>query len=405
MPTALSKLNFTKPALNSLQPPKDKKRCYYYDSKTPGLSISVMDSGYKSFVVYRKINGKPERITLGRYPDLSIEQARNKAIEINAAIVQGNNPNNKRRAEKGEMTLNGLFNEYMERHAKPHKKSWKNDDSRFKLHLANWRGGYKLSQITKADIQKLHTDIGTKNGKYEANRVITLLCSMFNIAIEFELWDKDKANPASGIKKYKEKARDRFLQSEELPEFFTALAQEPNEIIRDYILLAILTGTRRSDLLAMKWEEISWQRAEWRIAVTKNDDPQVVTLSEEAIAILKRRKETANSQYVFPGDGRSGHLKEPKRGWSRILKSAGVGNLRIHDLRRTLGSWQAKTGASLTIIGKSLNHKSLQATAIYARLDLDPVRESVERATNAILIAAGLKKTEKSEPNLLTETR
>lgn len=404
MPTAHSKLNFTKPVLNALQPPKDKKRCYYYDSKTPGLSISVMDSGYKSFVVYRKINGKPERITLGRYPDLSIEQARNKAIEINAAIVQGNNPNNKRRAEKGEMTLNGLFNEYMERHAKPHKKSWKNDESRFKLHVANWRGSYKLSQITKADIQKLHTDIGASNGKYEANRVITLLCTMFNIASEFELWDKDKANPASGIKKYKEKARDRFLQSEELPEFFAALAQEPNETIRDYILLAILTGTRRSDLLAMKWEEISWQRAEWRIAVTKNDDPQVVTLSEEAIVILKRRKETTNSQYVFPGDGRTGHLKEPKRGWSRILKSAGVGNLRIHDLRRTLGSWQAKTGASLTIIGKSLNHKSLQATAIYARLDLDPVRESVERATHAILTAAGLKQAEKPELSL-TETK
>ncbi len=155
----------------------------------------------------------------------------------------------------------------------------------------------------------------------------------------------------------------------------------------------------------MKWEEISWERAEWRIPVTKNDDPQVVTLSEEAISNLKRRKETANSQYVFPGNGRSGHLKEPKRGWSRILKGAGVGNLHIHDLRRTLGSWQAKTGASLTIIGKSLNHKSLQATAIYARLDLDPVRESVDRATNAILAAAGLKRTEKHEPDLLAETR
>ncbi len=96
-----------------------------------------MNSGYKSFVVYRKINGKPERITLGRYPDLSIEQARNKAIEINAAIVQGNNPNDKRRAERTEMTLNDLFREYMERHAKPHKKTWKADESLYKLHLAD----------------------------------------------------------------------------------------------------------------------------------------------------------------------------------------------------------------------------------------------------------------------------
>jgi integrase len=70
-----------------------------------------------------------------------------------------------------------------------------------------------------------------------------------------------------------------------------------------------------------------------------------------------------------------------------------MADLRIHDLRRTLGSWQARTGASLSIIGKSLNHKSVQTTAIYARLDTDPVRESVERATSAMLAAAGLKPT------------
>ena len=82
---------------------------------------------------------------------------------------------------------------------------------------------------------------------------------------------------------------------------------------------------------------------------------------------------------------------EPKKAWARLLERAGIENLRIHDLRRTLGSWQAKTGASLAIVGKSLNHKSHSTTAIYARLDLDPVRESVDRATGAILAAAGLK--------------
>ena len=69
-----------------------------------------------------------------------------------------------------------------------------------------------------------------------------------------------------------------------------------------------------------------------------------------------------------------------------------MSDLRIHDLRRTLGSWQAKTGASLAIIGKSLNHKTLQATAIYSRLDLDPVRQSVNIATQAMLTAGGIDK-------------
>lgn len=103
--------------------------------------------------------------------------------------------------------------------------------------------------------------------------------------------------------------------------------------------------------------------------------------------------------YVFPGNGKKGYLMEPRKGWERILKRAGIEDLRIHDLRRTLGSWQAKTGASLAIIGKSLNHKHQNTTAIYARLDLDPVRASVEKATNAILEAAGIEKsTSRKEP-------
>ena len=114
-------------------------------------------------------------------------------------------------------------------------------------------------------------------------------------------------------------------------------------------------------------------------------------MSPEAIEILQNRKLSDNAIFVFPGSGKSGHLEEPKKGWKRILERAGIDNLRIHDLRRTLGSWQAKTGASLPIIGKSLNHKNQNTTAIYARLDLDPVRNSVNTATNAMLVAAGLK--------------
>jgi hypothetical protein len=81
---------------------------------------------------------------------------------------------------------------------------------------------------------------------------------------------------------------------------------------------------------------------------------------------------------------------EPKKGWQRILEKANLA-----DLRRTIGSWQAKTGASLAIIGKSLNHKNPATTAIYARLDLDPVREAMQRATSAMLAAAGMKDSAK----------
>ena len=83
--------------------------------------------------------------------------------------------------------------------------------------------------------------------------------------------------------------------------------------------------------------------------------------------------------------GKTGHLVEPRRPWKDLLKRAEIYDLRLHDLRRTLGSYQTISGASTTIVGKTLGHKSLEATAVYARLNLDPVRASVEKATATML--------------------
>ena len=181
------------------------------------------------------------------------------------------------------------------------------------------------------------------------------------------------------------------MNGDELQRFFQSLAEEPNETIRDYVLISLLTGARKSNVCSMKWDDINFDRAEWRIKETKNGTPQTVALSPEALEVLINRKPSDRSVFVFPGSGKQMHLVEPKKGWKRILERAKIEDLRIHDLRRTLGSWQAKTGASLAIIGKSLNHKNQNTTAIYARLDLDPVRDAVNTATSAMLTAAGLK--------------
>jgi integrase len=161
--------------------------------------------------------------------------------------------------------------------------------------------------------------------------------------------------------------------------------------MRDYIFLALLTGARRRNVQSMRWDEIDWNQATWIIPAekAKSKKPNRVMLSPIALTVLENRKLASTSEWIFPGRGTSGHLEEPKKAWRRILKAASITDLRLHDLRRTLGSWQAATGASLPIIGKSLGHTSLEATQIYARLDLDPVRASVNKATDAMLQAGG----------------
>lgn len=385
-----NKINFTKANIEALDLPGAGQRVTYHDTKTAGLQLRVTPSGVKTFSVFRRIKGgQPERVTLGRYPDLTIEQARRKAAEINSAIAEGKNPADAARAAKQEMTLDDLHNEYMTRCAAFNRRPDK-PKANYRLYLSAW-GKRKLSTIKHEEVDRLHNKIGHKNGVVTANIALKLLHVMFNKAInEWRIWSGE--NPAHGIKKFPEQSRDRFLQSDELPRFFQALAEEQNEIIRDYVLISLLTGARRTNVLEMRWQDVNFARAEWRIGMTKNGTPQTITLSPEALEVLRNRKSQEGSAFVFPGHGDSGHLAEPKKGWKRILDRAGIDDLRIHDLRRTLGSWQAKTGASMAIIGKSLNHKNQNTTAIYARLDLDPVRESVDRATSAMLVAGGLKK-------------
>jgi integrase len=392
------KLNFTKASIEELPLPDPGKRSEYQDIKTIGLRLRITISGIKTFSVLRRIKGTLERITLGRYPDLTIEQARRKAASLNSAIAEGKNPANIVRAYKEEMTLDDLLNEYMTRTAAFNKRPDK-PKANYRLYLSQW-GKRKLSSIKHEEVDRLHKKLGREKGLVTANIALKLLHVMFNKAInEWRIWKGE--NVAHGIKKFSEQSRDRFIQSDELPKFFKALAEEENDTIRDYFLLSLLTGARRSNVLSMQWKDINLERGEWRIKETKSGVPQTVTLSPEALTVLRNRKLSEPTTFVFPSSSKRGHLIEPKRGWKRILERAGIDDLRIHDLRRTLGSWQAKTGASLAIIGKSLNHKNQNTTAIYARLDLDPVRESVNTATSAMMVAAGLKNND----NVITLAR
>lgn len=382
------KINFTKAEFDALPIPEKGKRDDYLDLKVSGLNLRVSHTGLKTFSVLRRTkSGVLERVTLDRYPHMTIEQARKQAMQINIAIAEGENPAMAKRKANQERTFADLFSEYVIRHAKPNKRTWQDDVQRFEKHLVDI-GKIKLSKITRADIANLHSKITLSGHSHSANRTAALISSVFGWAIDAGLVEN---NPASGIRKNKEKSRDRFIAVDELPRFFESLSMEPNQTIRDYVLISLLTGARKSNVCAMKWSEINFDRAEWRIEETKNGTPQTVALSPEVIEILLNRKPPDQAEFVFSGIGKSGHLEEPKKGWKRIVERAGIDNLRIHDLRRTLGSWQAKTGASLAIIGKSLNHKNQNTTAIYARLDLDPVRDSINTATNAILTAAGLK--------------
>jgi len=388
------KLVFSKTRLDALPVPVEG-RAYTYDAVTPGLALCVTDAGTRTFYLYRRCAAGPVRHRIGRYPDLSIEQARREAQKLTGAMATGINPQDAKRTARTEATLGEAWQYFLTVHALPKKKpsSVAEDEGLYRRHLEKW-AGRKLSNIQMTDVKALHSRVG-KDTPYQANRLLALAHTVFKHAHDLGF---KGPNPAKGIERFPEISRERHLQADELPKFFKSLQDEPNTNYRDFFLLCLLTGARRGNVQSMRWADLHLDRGEWTIPDTKSGKPQTVVLNAPAVVILRDRQAQANgSEWVFPGRREGQYLGEPGKVWARILARAGIEDLRIHDLRRTLGSWMAGGGVSLQIIGKALGHHDSNTTEIYARLDLDPVRAAVEAAGQAML-AAGNGSTKKMLP-------
>ncbi len=381
---------FTKSRLEAVPVPPSGRQ-YVRDTVTSGLQLCVTASGTKTFYFRRKIAGRSERFRVGLFPALTIEDARKIASDYAVSIAKGADPQADRRRQRGEPTIGDLLAAWVE-DAKGRKRSWREDERQASKYITPGLSSRRLSALTAQDVAAWHRRIGKNHGHYTANRSLALLRSAYNAASQ--LVGFDGANPAKAIKMFPEKSRERFLQGDELPRFFAALAAEQNETLRDFFVVALLTGARRANVQGMRWGDIDLDAGAWLIPAddAKAGKAIMVPLVPQVVDILRRRAEQTNTtQFVFASDSKSGHLVEPKFAWRRIIDRAGITDLRLHDLRHSLASFMAIGGESLTIIGKTLGHNSHATTARYAHLSVDPVRAAITKATDKILDLAGAK--------------
>lgn len=352
------------------------------DEALRGFALRITP-GSKTFVLEREINGRVRRMSLGRYGPLTVEQARDLARVKIGEIATGQDPADDRQARRQSATFGELEQLYLERHA-IHKKSASNDLIMFKLHLAGWRPR-KLSTITRADVCTRHAEMGATGSTTNANRMVALVRCLFTLAQDWGL--HPGPNPASRMKMFKETSRDRFVTPEELPRLWTALTHEPNPFVRGAFFVGLFTGARRSEVLSMQWADLDLPQSLWRIPVTKAGRPHYIPLPIPVIEELLKLPRLEGNPFVFCGRWGKSHLINVAKPWKRIRKEAGLNDVRIHDLRRTLGSWLVAAGASLPLIGKALNHSQASTTQIYARMQLDPVRLALDaNATKMLLL-------------------
>lgn len=357
-----------------------------------GFGCRVYPTGRKVFVLkYRTLHGRQRLLTLGEYGELTVEQARDLAEDKKHEVKRGRDPSEEKRrgreAEQRASTVAAFAPLYIEqirtkgtpgRRGMRPKKTWREDELRLQRHVLPAWGRRKLEEITRTDVRRLHASIAAP---YEANRVLSLVSVFFKTAVHLGHLPEDHPNPAHGVAMNAEQARERFVTEAEMPRLTEAIAQEPNEHVRGAFLLYLMTGLRRSELCRLTWSDVDTHARTLRLGVTKNGLPHTLPLSDAAMAVLADLPRLLGNDYVIPSPrlpGRPWNPDELTKKWREVRRRAGIEDVRLHDLRRTVGSWLAMSGASLSLVGAVLNHKSVSTTSIYARYQLDAARSALE---------------------------
>ena len=428
---ATQRFRFTKDTVAALEP--GPRPYFAFDTKEHGLCVRVETSGTKSFFYRYKVAGRSKRLKLGRFPGMSVGVAQSTTIVERGAVESGSDPAEARRESRTEMTVGELIKLYTDDHLRPERKpkAVVAAEQLVRDYLAPLVG-LKLSDLARKRVAEWHVK-ASEASRSRANRALEVLSAACSFAVVRDLAPARwlGVNPCYRVKANRETSRSRFLQPAELGRLLRAVGAEPADL-RDFFTMLLYTGARRSNVQAMRWNDLDLDGGAWRIEAgeSKSGEAMSIPLVADAVTLLRRRKaelatlvkragrhvdathmtmrqarhrvveqrRAANAEtFVFPGLGASGHLIEPKTAWARVLKRAKIENLHVHDLRRTVGSWLAGQGANAFVIGRALGHKSLAATQVYARLDLEPVRAAMEQVSAAFAKAGADAKADEAK--------
>lgn len=389
-------MKLTKSRIDKIKYKGEKNsRCVHWDDDIKGFGLRVYPSGRKAFILSYRLNRVKRLLTLGDFGTLTVENARKLAKKKLLDVENGIDPIAEKYKKDESAKVSELCHVYLEKHAKIHKRSWKEDEKRINRVILPAIGKRTISSIVRHDVSKIHEQVG-KTGKYEANRILALLSVMFEFARKEGYVSDSHPNPAKGITKYKEEKRDRWVKPEELPRLVESIDTEPNIYTRAAIWLYLLLGVRKSELLCAKWKDVDFVRNELRLGTTKAERIHYVPISKPAIEIFKNIPKQVGNPFVICGKNPNSHLVNINKPWRRIRKEAGLEDVRLHDLRRTVGSWLATSGHSLHLIGKVLNHSNASTTQIYAHLSQDPMKQAMEEHGKNIISFAKIQ-NEKEE--------
>ena len=386
-------IRLTAPWVASVKP--NAKLQAWHDAVERGLELRIRPaskSGAKSWSVRYRVHGRQRRWKLGDYPKLSLADAREAARARLRDVALGVDPHaqreaaiRQREADERRVTFGTLAQTYIDKHARPRKRSWKVDRRYLEIECKTWKARL-AAEITRRDVRELIGTIAARPAPIVANRVLEVVRKVFNFAIDQECIE---TNPAARCEKVGvEHQRDRALSDDEIRQFWTALDSQPAALAAG-LRLRLLTAQRGGEVCDMRWCDLDLDGGWWTIPAerTKNGLVHRVPLSAPALAIIKAlavEQQKARS-YVLAG-------ARGVRQRGAAARAAGLPDFHGHDLRRTAATRMGSLGVARFIIARVLNHADSGVTAIYDRATYDPEKRAAldmwAAALDAILAKA-----------------
>jgi len=364
----MSKVKLRKRDIDALPIPKDKP-VIYWDTVKPRFGLRITPAGVRTFVLdYTTKNGRQRRMTLGRFGEITAEQAREMAGDRLAEIRKGSDPLAEHEAARGAATFKTLAEEYI-RYRCAEKKSGPEDARIIRRELLPHWGRKLAADIRRRDVMNLADEIKERGAGIMANRTLSVIRRLYNFGIDRELVE---INPASRVKPpAKEKTRDRVLDNEEIKTLWNKIEKLPGDpATRLALRLILVTAQRPGEVASLAWEDIDTEGV-WTIPAekSKNGLAHRVPLSPFALELLHTLPH-GNKGPVFPSPA------DPRRPITRAalarLLNRGRKVLKMerfspHDLRRTAASKIAAMGVTRIVLSRVLNHEDTGKTAVYDR--------------------------------------
>ena len=359
-----------------------------------GFGIRVFPTGKKSWFYMYRFQGKVRRITFGNYPKLSVAEAHAVFGKALADLEKGFDPGatlvNLNKDNRLALTVKELAHEYIEKWAKPRKRSWEEDERMLTKDVIPFLGKRRAKDVTRRDIIILLEKILERGSPIAANRTLAVTRRMFNFAVERDIIP---ATPCYGVKALApENQRDRMLSLDEIRSFWESLnGAGMSELSKLALKLQLVTAQRKGEIVSAEWEEIDLANVWWTIPAhkAKNGNTHRVPLSKLALELLQQIKSLSNgSKWLFPSPrGNTPFTPEAINHAVRnnISKLQDVKHFTPHDLRRTAASHMTALGVPRLVVSKILNHVENGVTAVYDRHSYDnEKKEALEKWGNKL---------------------